>query len=173
MEIRKYKGEDCAAMADLFYETVHTVNARDYTPAQLDAWAWGDVDLDVWDRSFREHITVVAEEEGKIIGFGDVDGSGYLDRLYVHKDFQGRGIASAICDTLESVVEENQKEAGDTAKNCFITHASITARPFFEKRGYRVIREQLVERRGEKLKNFVMEKAFFAGGKEAEQKGSL
>lgn len=66
-----------------------------------------------------------------------------------------------------------QKEAGDTAKNCFITHASITARPFFEKRGYRVIREQLVERRGEKLKNFVMEKAFFAGGKEAEQKGSL
>lgn len=37
MEIRKYKGEDCAAMADLFYETVHTVNARDYTPAQLDA----------------------------------------------------------------------------------------------------------------------------------------
>ena len=73
----------------------------------------------------------------------------------------------------ESVVEENQKEAGDTAKNCFITHASITARPFFEKRGYRVIREQLVERRGEKLKNFVMEKAFFAGGKEAEQKGSL
>ena len=116
---------------------------------------------------------MVAEEEGKIIGFGDMDRSGYLDRLYVHKDFQGRGIASAICDTLESVVEENQKEAGDTAKNCFITHASITARPFFEKRGYRVIREQLVERRGEKLKNFVMEKAFFAGGKEAEQKGSL
>ena len=34
MEIRKYKSEDCAAMADLFYETVHTVNARDYTPAQ-------------------------------------------------------------------------------------------------------------------------------------------
>ena len=63
MEIRKYKSEDCAAMADLFYETVHTVNARDYTPAQLDAWACGDVDLDVWDRSFREHITVVAEEE--------------------------------------------------------------------------------------------------------------
>ena len=38
------------------------------------------------------------------------------------------------------------------------THASITARPFFEARGYRVIREQRVERRGVRMTNFVMEK---------------
>ena len=47
----------CAALAALFYETVHAVNARDYTPQQLDAWATGEVDLDAWDRSFREHDT--------------------------------------------------------------------------------------------------------------------
>lgn len=99
--LRPYRTEDCAALAALFYETVHAVNARDYTPQQLDAWATGEVDLDAWDRSFREHDTVIAEQNGSIVGFGDMDASGYLDRLYVHKDCQGRGVASAICAWLE------------------------------------------------------------------------
>lgn len=165
MKIRKYKSEDCAAMADLFYHTVHTVNARDYAPEQLDAWASKETDLDAWDASFQEHTTVIAEEEGKIIGFGDMDSSGYLDRLYVHKDCQGRGVASAICNALE-------KSAGSKIL-CFTTHASITAKPFFEKRGYRVIREQLVERKGVRMKNFVMEKSMAALPKEqGEKRGS-
>ena len=37
-------------------------------------------------------------------------------------------------------------------------HASITARPFFEKRGYRLVRSQTVERRGVQMQNFHMEK---------------
>ena len=93
------------------------------------------------------HFTLVAEENGVITGFGDMDSSGYLDRLYVHRDFQGKGIASVLCDRLEASV------------SCLITtHASITARPFFEKRGYRLIKEQQVERQGILLTNFVMEK---------------
>lgn len=28
-------------------------------------------------------------------GFADMDADGYLDRLYVHKDYQGRGVAAA------------------------------------------------------------------------------
>ena len=119
--LRPYRTEDCAALAALFYETVHAVNARDYTPQQLDAWATGEVDLDAWDRSFREHDTVIAEQNGSIVGFGDMDASGYLDRLYVHKDCQGRGVASAICAWLE-----RRSAAAE-----YITHASLTARPFW------------------------------------------
>lgn len=37
MEIRTYQPADCKEMAELFYNTVHTVNARDYTEPQLDA----------------------------------------------------------------------------------------------------------------------------------------
>ena len=37
-------------------------------------------------------------------------------------------------------------------------HASRTARPFFEQRGYRVLYAQQVERRGVPLENFAMEK---------------
>lgn len=152
MVLRRYRTSDCGSMAELFYETVHSVNAADYTKEQLDAWATGNVDLTAWDKSFLEHFTIVAEETGddgkRIVGFGDIDSTGYLDRLYVRKDRQRRGIASAICGELEN--------AADAAK--ITTHASITARPFFLKRGYRVVREQQVERGGILLTNYVMEK---------------
>lgn len=147
MIIRKYRPEDCRTLAQLFYRTVHKVNARDYTQAQLEAWAPGTVDLEGWNRSFLAHYSVVAAAEETIVGFGDISPAGYLDRLYVHADHQGEGIASAICDALERAVP-----------GTIITHASITARSFFEKRGYRVVREQQVERQGIFLTNFVMQK---------------
>ena len=148
MELRLYRSEDCPALAQIFYDTVHTVNARDYTPEQLDAWADGHVDLDAWNTSFLAHHTLVAEENGEILGFADMDSAGYLDRLYVHKDHQGRGVATALCSTLE---------AACPVKN-FTTHASLTAWPFFESRGYQVLRRQTVVRHGISLENFVMEK---------------
>lgn len=149
MILRSYEHRDCPVLARLFYDTVHTVNRRDYTQAQVDAWATGEMDLAAWDASLAAHRTLVAEEDGVILGFADMAGDGYLDRLYVHRDHQGRGIATALCDSLEA----------GCGVPCFTTHASLTARPFFERRGYRVVRTQQVERRGVLLPNFVMEKA--------------
>lgn len=148
MTLRSYTKADCAPLAQLFYETVHTINARDYCPEQLEAWAAGAGDLEAWDKSFRGHHTLVAELDGTIVGFGDMDETGYLDRLYVHRDYQRRGVATAICDALE----------GNSKAPAFTTHASITARPFFEGRGYIVLKEQQVERRGVLLTNFIMKK---------------
>lgn len=147
MELRKYRQENCKTLTELFYNTVHTVNAKDYTEEQLNAWATGQVDLEQWDRSLQEHNTLVAVENGTIVGFGDMDKTGYLDRLFVHREHQGEGIATAICDQLEQAVT-----------GTVTTHASITAKPFFEKRGYQVVKEQQVERKGILLTNFVMEK---------------
>lgn len=149
MRLREYKPADCAEMARLFYDTVHTVNLRDYTPEQVNAWATGQVDLAAWDASFRAHKTVIAEQNGEIIGFGDLNvKAGYLDRLYVHKDHQNEGVAAAICDALESATETKT----------VTTHASLTAKGFFKKRGYAAIKEQQVERYGVWLTNFVMVK---------------
>lgn len=89
MEIREYWPEDCEAITRLFYDTVHTVNRRDYAPAQLDAWADGSPDLDAWNRSLQEHFSLVALEGEELVGFADMADDGYLDRLYVHKDYQG------------------------------------------------------------------------------------
>jgi len=146
MRIRKYQSSDCGKLAELFYNTVHRVNAKDYTKEQLDAWATGQVDLEEWDRSLREHYSVVAVADGTIVGFGDISGTGCLDRLFVHADHQREGVASVICDRLEGAVQGK-----------IVTHASITARPFFEKRGYKVVKKQQVERRGVLLTNFIME----------------
>ncbi len=147
MKIRKYNCSDCDEIANLFYDTVHSVNAKDYSKEQLDAWATGHIELEKWNRSFLEHKTFIAEQDGKIIGFGDIDEKGYLDRLYVHKDFQRKGVATALCKKLE-----------EFANGEITTHASITAKPFFEKLGYKATKEQHVERNGIILTNFVMEK---------------
>ena len=147
MVIRKYRSSDCKEIIELFYNTVHTVNAKDYTKEQLDVWATGKVELEKWDKSFQEHFTVVAVDEEIIVGFGDIDKTGYLDRLYVHHDYQKKGVATAICNELEKVVQSN-----------ITTYASITAKPFFERRGYKVIKEQKVERQGVFLTNVCMEK---------------
>ena len=137
-------------MAELFYNTVHTVNARDYTEVQLNAWATGSIDLTSWDRSFSEHNTLVAIHDGVIVGFGDMDG-GYLDRLYVHRDHQRQGIAKAIVSELEA-------QATASGISVFTTHASITAKTFFEKRGYVSVSERKVIRSGVELTNYAMEK---------------
>ena len=147
MELRKYQSSDCREVTELFFNTVHFINAKDYTKEQLDVWATGQADLEKWDQSLQGHYSVVAVENDVIVGFGDIDSTGYLDRLYVHANYQGRGIATAICDQLEQAVPGS-----------ITTHASITAKPFFEKRGYKVIKEQKVERQGIFLTNFVMAK---------------
>ena len=148
MEIREYKTSDCNEIADLFYNTVHYINSKDYTEEQLNVWAAGNVDIDEWNKSFLNNYTVVMEENGMIVGFGDINDRGYLDRLYVHKDYQNIGIATALCDILEKKYDVEH----------ITTHASITAKPFFEKRGYRVIKKQFVDRDNVRLINYIMKK---------------
>lgn len=148
MIIRKYKSSDCKALAELFYNTVRFVNIKDYTQTQVNAWAAGNINLNEWNKSFLEHYTIVAVKDNIIVGFGDIDSNGYLDKLYVHKDYQRQGIATAICNELEDHIHAVT----------ITVHASITAKPFFEKRGYMIIKEQKVERRGVILTNYRMKK---------------
>ena len=146
MLIREYISSDCERLAELFFQTVHTVNSKDYTKEQLNVWATSNVELSVWNNSFLEHYTLVALENNVIVGFGDINNTGYLDRLFVHKDYQSQGIANALCDRLEAGFDR------------VTTHASITAKQFFMNRGYRLIKEQQVIRNGISLANYVMEK---------------
>lgn len=146
MNIRRYKSSDLEQIARLFYETVHAINIKDYTEQQVNVWATGNINLKDWDSSFLRHLTYVAVENDLIIGFGDIDETGYLDRLYVHKDFQGRGVATAICNRLENEIKTN----------CITVHASITAHLFFEKRGFQTINLQKVERQSVFLMNYIM-----------------
>ena len=88
--------------------------------------------------------------DNTIVGFGDLNGN-FLDRLYVHAEYQRRGIATAIMDRLE-------RYAAEQNYTTIVTHASITAYPFFRDRNYQLLKEQQVERHGVFLKNIMMQK---------------
>lgn len=157
MHIRPYQIADTAAIATLFYDTVHHINSRDYTPAQINAWASNDLTIDFWVKRLSQAITYVveeyvAEETNQIIGFGNLESSGCLDCFYCHKDFQRMGVGSQLLATLEAAARSQNIQTLTTA-------ASITARSFFEAKGFHVVSPQTVERRGQSFLNFVMEKS--------------
>ncbi|MHA6480669.1 GNAT family N-acetyltransferase [Paenibacillus sp. strain BS8-2] len=155
MEIRRFHKSDVHPIVSLFYDTVHHVNDRDYTKEQLDAWASREEQankLDTWIDSLTSNTAYVAVLEDVIAGFADMTDEGYLDRLYIHKDYQRRGIATALVDVLE----ETAVSAGIQE---IVTHASITAKPFFEHQGYVVVEVQSVIRKGIALTNFRMVKS--------------
>lgn len=151
MEFRKYKNTDLHAVMDLFYVTVHEVNKNDYSEEQLDAIAPKDANEYHWEKSLEKNHTIVVEEDDKLIAFGNIGKTGYLDRLYVHPDYLRKGIASKLVEELE----EYAKKHGSHVIN---VTSSITSKAFFESKGYAVIEEQINERRGERLLRYLMEK---------------
>ncbi len=146
MRIRPYCPDDCPKLIHLFKDTIHRVNAKDYTPEQIAVWADAPIDLNKWNERFEHSHTLVAVIDNEIAGFANMEESGYLDCLYVHADHQRKGIASTLCDALEASCQAS----------AFITEASITASSFFLKRGYDILKKQTVVRSGIELTNFVM-----------------
>ncbi|NJK68084.1 MAG: GNAT family N-acetyltransferase [Microcoleus sp. CSU_2_2] len=151
MKVRTYEINDTQQIVKLFYDTVHEVNIRDYTKAQVDAWAPADIDIASWTTSLSSKFTFVAEAGAKIVGFGELEANGHIDRFYCHKDFQGKGVGTQILEQIEL-------QAKNLGINKLFTEASITAKPFFANKGFIVIKQQEVERRGQKFINFAMEK---------------
>jgi putative acetyltransferase len=150
MKIRKFNKSDIAQITELFYQTVHTINKKDYTQEQLDAWVPKDQDYSQY-LNLHANIAYVVEIDGTIAGFADAVENGYIDRLYVHKDFQRQGIATFLLKKLEQVFKQlNTKE--------FSADVSITARPFFEKHGYKVVKEHYEKVRGVYITYFNMSK---------------
>ena len=122
LKIRKLEQSDLDNCIALFRNTIHAINIQDYNQSQLDAWAPEQIDKNAWWESLSKNIAYVAEYRGQIVGFGDMSYEGYFDRLYVHKDFQRKGIAS----TLIKKIEEQAMIAGIQEVH---TEVSITAKP--------------------------------------------
>lgn len=152
MWIRDYKKADAAEIVRLFYETAHSVNRPDYSREQVEAWVPEIPDATEWHRRMAKRKTFVAEQEGEVVGFAELEEDGHLDMLYVRSDLVGRGVGQSLYQAVEDWAR--------TLESGFIfTEASITARTFFERQGFRIVREQTVRRRGVRLTNFVMEKS--------------
>ncbi len=149
LKIRKFnKGEE-AEIWSVFYNTIHHINSCHYTPDQVKAWAPVDLDKDIWLKKIREILPYVAVEAGKIVGYADLQQSGYIDHFFCHHEHQRKGVGS----TLFSFLETEASLLGITELSADV---SITAKPFFESKGFSVFKEQLVAIRGQKLVHYKM-----------------
>ena len=151
IQIRRFHPQDAHQIAQLFHDTIRQVNLGDYTLAQVHAWAPDNLNFRNWVEACSARITYVADDGGVIAGFGELETSGHIDCFYCHKDYQGQGVGRRLYQTIEI------KALNLSLPRLFV-EASITARPFFERMGFLIIKEQQVFRRGQFLTNFVMEK---------------
>jgi putative acetyltransferase len=128
---------DIPAISALYSETVRNVNAADYSPEQIEVWSSSGNDSQRWKNSISEQYFVVAEIDGVTVGFCSITKEGYLDFMYVHKDYQRMGTAKALLDEIErkAMKQDNPQ---------IYSHVSKTARRFFEKFGY-IHKEDLID----------------------------
>ena len=138
MSFRKATHEDIPTLKDLFRETVTTVNSRDYTCEETADWASCMDSRARWKELIDGmHVVVAVAPSDRIVGFAAINDEGYLHSMFVHKDCQGQGVATFLLDIMEEYAKRN-------GINEITSEVSITAKPFFERKGYTVITEQKV-----------------------------
>ncbi|QIK56435.1 GNAT family N-acetyltransferase [Erysipelothrix sp. HDW6A] len=148
MYIRPYTPQDLDQILKLFYDTVHTVNIVDYSPVQVDTWAPRNPNKDLWNTTLSKNLSLVALVDHEVIGFIDLEKSGYLNRLFIHKDFQSKGLASKLLKELLSLSNHH----------LITVDSSITALPFFLRHGFQIVRKQSVIKDGIDFTNYHMTK---------------
>ncbi len=152
MLIKRYIPSMSRDIADLFYGSVHHTGQKHYTKAQLQAWAPSPVDYDFWHHRLAIKCPYVAILNDTIVGFMELDEDGYIDCAYTHKDYQRQGVARSLFHCVEQAARLRSLKQ-------LSVDASLMAQPFFEKQGFKVCDQNLVERAGEHIINIAMIKA--------------
>ena len=148
--IREAQQTDTIALKELFQNTVLAVNSKDYSQAEVEDWASCGDDLSNIEEMIKTHYFIVAvNQQSQIVGFSSITSQGYLHSMFVHKDFQGKGIATML-------LEEIERYAITAGIMRITSEVSLTARPFFEKKGYVVEEEQKRKANQLSLTNFWM-----------------
>lgn len=151
IRIRLFEAQDADQIAQLFHDTVHEINIRDYTQHQVKAWSPDDIHFRDWVEMCSSRFTYVADDEGTIAGFGELEPNGHIDCFYCHKNYQRCGVGRQLYAAIEA-------KALELCLDRVFTEASITAKPFFQHMGFAVVKEQQVTRQGVAFINYIMEK---------------
>ena len=131
MLLRRATPTDLDAIRQLYHDTITTVNTADYDPTQIANWAANHANLPRWEAALAEQDFFVAEDDSQIVGFSSITSDGYLDFMFVHRDYQRRGIARQLLAAVEEVARQRNLPK-------IWAEVSITARPFFAAHGYTI-----------------------------------
>jgi putative acetyltransferase len=151
LSFRTAELKDLAEIQQLFTDTISAVCAKDYTNEQIKAWTAGVKDTERWNEKLRCQYFLLAEFNQNLLAFASLQENKHLDMFYVHKDHQNQGIANQLLDLLEM-------EALKNGSTCISSNVSITAKGFFEKKGFSTIAQQINVIEGIELINYKMEK---------------
>lgn len=157
MELHEYTKDDAEGTRSVFTRAVNITAARDYDPQQVQAWVCAADDPVTWHEARLSANTCVAVVDGQVVGFIDVDDTGYIDMLFVEPTWVRFGIATALLGWAK----QRAKEVGAERMS---THASVTARPFFEAQGFISTEEHHPVVRGVRFTNYLMEMPFGSEG---------
>ncbi len=123
--IRKATTNDVDQIRFLFRETVTFINSADYKPEEIRVWADCYKNVGSWVNKIADQHFLIATVDNSVVGFSSIADNGYLDFMYVHKDFQRNGIAKKLLIEIE-------KYADSLPIKTIFSHVSKTARQFFE-----------------------------------------
>ena len=156
VRLRKAEAGDLPELHSVFELSVRNSCKKDYTPEQIEAWIQR-ASPERWQELFTSGLQFIVAEETKsfrITGFTSFNSQGYLHSMFILPQFCGKGIATMLLDFAEDFARNNH------IPNLF-SEVSITARPFFEKRGFIVEQEQLVKVNNVEMSNFQMRKSLY------------
>src|SRR5258707_844378 len=139
--LRPFIPQDADALADVYRDAVRTAGPQAYTQEQVDMWASCPDDREEFLGRLSRGLTLVAEKEGQIAGFGQLEPDDHLALLYCSGRHSRQGIGSEICRALEA----HAFQRGATQIH---TEASRISRLFFEKHGYSLLEVERVVRSG-------------------------
>lgn len=151
IETRHIRPEDYADVGRIFFCAVHEGTNHVYSLAQRTAWGGLTIDLPRWKERLTTLAGFVAEVDGEPVGFITVDPTGYIDLAFVLPSAARKGVGSALLARAEHL-------AFIQGATDLTTAASLAARPFFERHGWGVLKEEQVERGGVILKRYQMQK---------------
>jgi putative acetyltransferase len=150
--LRRYESRDAAATLDIFYRAIHVTAASSYSPEQIAVWAPENIDLESWARKQSSRNGVVAEVDGELAGFSDVNAEGYIDMMFVSPEHGRSGVATALMSWILG-------EALRLGARSLSTNASEAAVGFFEKHGFIVGEHRRILRDGVILTNYAMSRS--------------
>lgn len=150
LNLRPFDVKDTEALLQLAHETIRFVNSADYSPPQVEAWIAGMSDISAWQERFSSSYTRIAEIDHAPVGFANLETDGHLDNLYCHAGRQRDGIATFLLDDMIL-------KARELGFQRIYAEVSVTALGFFERKKFRVIREDMSPYRGQVFRRFEME----------------
>ena len=153
MKERPYESTDLPGVIATYTASIRSLAAPYYSPEQIAAWAPATPDAAQWEERLGHLHTIVAETDGILAGFASYTHDGYLDFLFTHPAFARRGVATELYQRIESILRARGLPR-------VTTHASLAARPFFDRQGFQLDAEECVECRGAFLRRFAMHKQF-------------